>query len=734
MCRRARRLSGESRIAAIATGADRGAALAVVLAVVAGVGVPAAVREAMLREIRFTEKAGSAYESWAETKAGDAPVYLKVYGFNVTNAGEVLGAGARPALREVGPYVYRMWSRKLDVRFEGDAVAYKDWTRFVFEPSLSAGPDSDTVTGPNIAYAALLASPLLERGELSLRAALTAAAIGSPAGLPSGAALALFFNAGMDAQAAAAAAANDTRLAAFFAAAKLSPATADGVVAALGGKAEAYGWFDERAGEGTHAEFGRVLAALNASAPQAIALHAFFRAMYRTQIVPSFGYRAPVEGQMLLVTRPVREWVFGYRDPLLAAVLGPSLGAAAAEAAAFVALQRNASDEAAFRASPDARDAAFDTGARHVGRVRLMRRFRGGECVPQAGGACVPVGGHALGSFAPEWAAEGRGAAAERLATFDPFYERPRNFCRAAGEERLHGMLPLYPFEPCPDAGLSLPVAGLGAVPGADMGAKYGAPVVFTAPHFCGAPALAAAVAGLACEPGRHGSRLGVEPRTGLAMEARLAVQGNVALVRAALAADPAGTLSPAALEALFGAAPRSSSPASGSSSPPAPAPRRRPRRPAPPRPPPRAADGAAGGGLCGGDGGGGGAAGRPLRRRRLRGGRPPPPRRPPPRFRPPPAPGAPPRPVHPLAPAKAPPAAAEGEPEGRVVVHTLAPPQGAPRPPPKLVSVAGAPPAKSAGEGPGEAEGARLFVRALGPVEEAGPAAPAELTLADLP
>ena len=76
---------------------------------------------------------------------------LSVYIYNVTNADEFLNDGEKPALVELGPYVYMQHWEKVDVKFnDNDTLSYKMKKEFVFVPELSVGSEEDLVVVPNI--------------------------------------------------------------------------------------------------------------------------------------------------------------------------------------------------------------------------------------------------------------------------------------------------------------------------------------------------------------------------------------------------------------------------------------------------------------------------------------------------------------------------------------------------------------------------------------------------------
>uniref|UniRef100_K3X4V7 Uncharacterized protein n=1 Tax=Globisporangium ultimum (strain ATCC 200006 / CBS 805.95 / DAOM BR144) TaxID=431595 RepID=K3X4V7_GLOUD len=83
------------------------------------------------------------------------PYYYTLHMFNVTNPEEHLATGAKLALQEVGPYVYRRRQFKLDVSFDGNnRVSYKQYTYHTYEPAMSCAgcAESDVYTGFDIGY------------------------------------------------------------------------------------------------------------------------------------------------------------------------------------------------------------------------------------------------------------------------------------------------------------------------------------------------------------------------------------------------------------------------------------------------------------------------------------------------------------------------------------------------------------------------------------------------------
>ncbi|XP_061553638.1 scavenger receptor class B member 1 isoform X1 [Phycodurus eques] len=87
------------------------------------------------------------YTMWKDIPV---PFYMSVYFFNILNPKEVLN-GEKPMLEERGPYVYRKQCQKDNITFHpNNTVTYREYRRYFFEPSMSAGNESDVVTIPNM--------------------------------------------------------------------------------------------------------------------------------------------------------------------------------------------------------------------------------------------------------------------------------------------------------------------------------------------------------------------------------------------------------------------------------------------------------------------------------------------------------------------------------------------------------------------------------------------------------
>jgi len=58
---------------------------------------------------------------------------MQIYIYNVTNADEFLNNGEKPALQELGPYVYEQRWEKVDIKFnDNGTVTYKVKKTFIF--------------------------------------------------------------------------------------------------------------------------------------------------------------------------------------------------------------------------------------------------------------------------------------------------------------------------------------------------------------------------------------------------------------------------------------------------------------------------------------------------------------------------------------------------------------------------------------------------------------------------
>lgn len=87
------------------------------------------------------------YEKWRKPPV--TPI-MNVYFFNLTNPREFL-QGAKPKLREVGPYTYKETWEKVNLAFHpNNTVSYEPTKKFRFSRELSAGDESDIIFTLNI--------------------------------------------------------------------------------------------------------------------------------------------------------------------------------------------------------------------------------------------------------------------------------------------------------------------------------------------------------------------------------------------------------------------------------------------------------------------------------------------------------------------------------------------------------------------------------------------------------
>lgn len=81
-----------------------------------------------------------------------APLYVKVYVFNVTNADEVAAGSEELVLQELGPYVYQDHREKIIYDDDGQTITYLPQSLFEFIPAMSGDNLnlSDLITTVNI--------------------------------------------------------------------------------------------------------------------------------------------------------------------------------------------------------------------------------------------------------------------------------------------------------------------------------------------------------------------------------------------------------------------------------------------------------------------------------------------------------------------------------------------------------------------------------------------------------
>lgn len=93
------------------------------------------------------QKNSSAYKFWTEPPA---TIFRKYYLFDVKNPKEI-EKGDKPLLKQMGPYVYSEKWEKHHVEFLGpNEMRFTPVVYLKFEPSLSAGLETDKITFLNI--------------------------------------------------------------------------------------------------------------------------------------------------------------------------------------------------------------------------------------------------------------------------------------------------------------------------------------------------------------------------------------------------------------------------------------------------------------------------------------------------------------------------------------------------------------------------------------------------------
>lgn len=126
---------GVSSGAAVAVGV-----LLIILAVVLAILFPNLIELVLNKELVIRD-GGRTYKWWKEPPVEPR---MQVYIYNVTNADEFLNSGEKPALQELGPYVYKQHWEKTDVKFnDNGTVTYKVKKTFVYAPVSSRRRNGD---------------------------------------------------------------------------------------------------------------------------------------------------------------------------------------------------------------------------------------------------------------------------------------------------------------------------------------------------------------------------------------------------------------------------------------------------------------------------------------------------------------------------------------------------------------------------------------------------------------
>lgn len=96
-------------------------------------------------------------ESFPFWKDIPVPIIERFYFFNITNPHEIERSGAKPKLREVGPFTYRLFLNKTDIVFhDNGTVTFKEKKTWVFLPDQSSFPEDTVIVTLNVPLAMTL--------------------------------------------------------------------------------------------------------------------------------------------------------------------------------------------------------------------------------------------------------------------------------------------------------------------------------------------------------------------------------------------------------------------------------------------------------------------------------------------------------------------------------------------------------------------------------------------------
>ncbi|XP_065351124.1 sensory neuron membrane protein 1-like [Cloeon dipterum] len=137
----------------------------ILVALGAGLGwglFPSIIEDEVIKNIVLTNTSMS-YENWQKLPQ---PMEFQVHIMEVENPEEVHSTGAKPKMREKGPYVYLEYKEKENIQFseDGNIVEYEQRTFFEYSPELS-GPtlsEDDEVSVLNAALMGVLLTPDIE--------------------------------------------------------------------------------------------------------------------------------------------------------------------------------------------------------------------------------------------------------------------------------------------------------------------------------------------------------------------------------------------------------------------------------------------------------------------------------------------------------------------------------------------------------------------------------------------
>nr|XP_006006235.1 PREDICTED: platelet glycoprotein 4 [Latimeria chalumnae] len=132
-----------------------GAVIGALLAILGGILIPVGktiVQNKIKKEV-VLEEGTIAYENWVKT---GSHVYRQFWLFDVENPLEVMNSGAKPVLKQKGPYTYRVrYLPKSNItKNNNNTVSFLQPLAAAFDPGLSAGSEDDIITSLNLAVVA----------------------------------------------------------------------------------------------------------------------------------------------------------------------------------------------------------------------------------------------------------------------------------------------------------------------------------------------------------------------------------------------------------------------------------------------------------------------------------------------------------------------------------------------------------------------------------------------------
>ncbi|KAM6318030.1 scavenger receptor class B member 1-like [Podargus strigoides] len=107
---------------------------------------PHIIKDQVVKNVRI-DPSSISFSMWKDIPV---PFYMSIYFFEVLNPKEVL-RGAKPALNQRGPYVYREFRYKTNITFhDNGTVSFLEYRKLFFQPELSSGSEEEYIVVPNI--------------------------------------------------------------------------------------------------------------------------------------------------------------------------------------------------------------------------------------------------------------------------------------------------------------------------------------------------------------------------------------------------------------------------------------------------------------------------------------------------------------------------------------------------------------------------------------------------------